>query len=63
MSQKILNQADVLLNLGCRFESMETNWTPDFPRRPMPVTSRSISTHLKSAAAFRPTSAHSSPTC
>ncbi|HEY5082421.1 MAG TPA: thiamine pyrophosphate-dependent enzyme [Bauldia sp.] len=30
MSQRILNEADVLLNLGCRFESMETNWTPDF---------------------------------
>ena len=34
MSQKILNQADVLLNLGCRFESMETNWTPDFSPTP-----------------------------
>jgi acetolactate synthase-1/2/3 large subunit len=29
-SQELLNRADVLLNLGCRFESMETNWTPDF---------------------------------
>jgi acetolactate synthase-1/2/3 large subunit len=29
-SQRLLNEADVILNLGCRFESMETNWTPDF---------------------------------
>ena len=29
-SQRLLNDADVVLNLGCRFESMETDWTPDF---------------------------------
>src|SRR5262249_13058725 len=28
VSQRLLLEADVVLNLGCRFEEMETNWSP-----------------------------------
>jgi acetolactate synthase-1/2/3 large subunit len=34
VSQILLNEADVLLNLGCRFESMSTNWRPEFSPSP-----------------------------
>lgn len=30
LSQRLLNEADVVLSLGCRFEAMETNWETDF---------------------------------
>jgi len=30
VSKRLLNEADVVLGLGCRFEQMETNWTPDY---------------------------------
>jgi len=28
LSKRLLNEADVVLGLGCRFEEMETNWRP-----------------------------------
>ena len=34
VSQTLLNEADVILNLGCRFESMATNWRPEFSPAP-----------------------------
>ena len=34
VSQALLNEADVILNLGCRFESMSTNWRPEFSLSP-----------------------------
>ncbi|MDE3176288.1 MAG: thiamine pyrophosphate-binding protein [Pseudomonadota bacterium] len=34
VSQVLLNEADVILNLGCRFESMSTNWRPEFSPAP-----------------------------
>ncbi len=34
VSQVLLNEADVILNLGCRFESMATNWRPEFSPAP-----------------------------
>jgi acetolactate synthase-1/2/3 large subunit len=30
ISRRLLNEADFVLGLGCRFEQMETNWTPDY---------------------------------
>ncbi|MEN3283945.1 MAG: acetolactate synthase large subunit [Solirubrobacteraceae bacterium] len=29
LSKRLLGEADVVLGLGCRFEEMETNWSPD----------------------------------
>ncbi len=28
LSKRLLTEADVVLSLGCRFEEMETNWSP-----------------------------------
>ena len=30
ISKKLLNEADFVLGLGCRFEEMESNWTPAY---------------------------------
>jgi acetolactate synthase-1/2/3 large subunit len=30
VSKRLLNEADFVLGLGCRFEQMETNWTTDY---------------------------------
>ena len=30
VSKKLLNEADFVLGLGCRFEEMESNWTPGY---------------------------------
>ncbi len=30
LSARLLKEADVILGLGCKFEQMETNWTPAF---------------------------------
>jgi acetolactate synthase-1/2/3 large subunit len=30
ISRSLLTRADFVLGLGCRFEQMETNWTPDY---------------------------------
>ena len=37
VSQALLGDADVVLNLGCRFESMSTNWRPEFSPSPEAV--------------------------
>ena len=34
VGQILLNEADVILNLGCRFKSMATNWRPEFSPAP-----------------------------